>query len=128
MLLAVAAVGISSACTGGGSGFATLDRDQQAEDEIPADVLQSADLDPASTRLAGEYDEFTYWLAMNEIGQICVVATGDAGWIGSGCGSGTRLRFSHGNTTVHVVPDGNDPTRDETRDWTLIGPNLAVEN
>lgn len=129
--LAVVVAALAAGCSGEGgfgSPYSVLDEPQTDEDELPPAVRPHAHVDESSSWLIGEYEEYTYWLAMNEDGQVCTVMTEGSAWHSTGCGGGIG-KHTHGSEHMiaHLIPDGYEATEEQDRDWTFVGPNLAIE-
>lgn len=103
----------------GCSDYSVLDRERTTSDSLP-EVIDVAELDHDSSRLAAEIGDQSFWLASGaDRSEIClVVYQTDIDWIAS-CGR-SRLETSGLLGTFIVQPDGQ-PAPDET---TRISENI----
>lgn len=89
-------------CSSSGVSYSILDRDADATDELPAAVVATTDeIDNSTSRLAGEHDGVTFWLARAvRPDTVCLVAyPNEDDWV-AGCGAA-------GDTVRVGVPSGN---------------------
>ncbi|WP_127791847.1 hypothetical protein [Agromyces sp. LHK192] len=87
----VLSVAVLSGCVQPGSGFAALERDRTAGDEVPTDLPDHAfgEADLSSSRLVGSHnDSDLYLLRSNDRRSVCLLAyPNDTEWVVS-CGQG----------------------------------------
>ncbi|MDN3311779.1 hypothetical protein QWJ90_12650 [Microbacterium oryzae] len=66
---------------------------EQTEVDLIPDVEEKGDIDPASTRYAGDVDGTRVYLARgtSEDEQLCVIVMRDEDWMQTGCAAGTGV-------------------------------------
>ena len=116
--IAVVAAAVASLVAGCANKPREFDRQQSPDDKLPSYVEAVRELDPASTRLAGERDGVQYFIGMDARSYaICLAIvnpahpddTGsgcaDGGMVGVGSGTGSA-RFYRAGMADLAVPDG----------------------
>lgn len=92
------------------SSYGMLENEATAGDELPSQVLEQADnIDPKTSRLAGQDDGVSFWLARgtNKKDICLVVFKSDDEW-GASCGRGmVTYKSALGKFVVHT--DNEDP-------------------
>lgn len=112
--------------------FAILDEPQREVDELPPTVRQEMSrIDLSSTRLIGEYDDLSYWLATSEEGDTCVVAAENETWLSTSCGRGPWLGIGNRTTDDEIVTalafaDNLHLGITQHAGFTVISDNLAI--
>jgi len=106
--LAVAAIALLASCVSQQDGFADLEGNREAIDELPQLEDYAYDsVDTSSSRYVGEHDETSLWLARGLAGAtVCLVADAGEGAWGVACGGGTGFQTGGVAGSFEVVPDG----------------------
>ena len=121
-----------SACSGGVTSYADLERDQADKDRLPASTVGAGSDDPFtidadSTRLVAVQGDTEIFLASaTEQGQsrICIIVFAETQPFRA-CGSGDRVGVSDSVNEYTVLSDAVvDTALDPAEDWTKISENV----
>lgn len=131
IVLLAAALGLALSGCAGASDFPAYDREQTADDELPAGFdVELDEFDPASTRSAGSHEGVDYFLIKAaggvDMGAPCLVMVAEDLSGAIGCGGDGRASLRSGATEAAMAPAG-EPAGDPTG-WTRISENVAVRD
>ena len=126
-VVGIAALLLLAGCSG--TGFSVLDTEQTEEDQLPAimvDSLELDDYDLASSRFSASYEGVDmYLLTDKDLGMPCLAVSGE-GELDNVivCGGNGEVETSVGGFDVQLV---REPAV-EADGWTVISDNLRVRD
>jgi hypothetical protein len=121
------AVAVLSGCTSGGDPLPIFNEPQRDGDRPPSDVaaIAAAQVDLATTRLAGSHEGANYYLARpigGGVERVCIVVSGGPTASVSACGTESA------RVTVEGVLDARTTNSPDEPGWTPISDYIEVKD